>query len=114
MADTLETHAGARARFVVLSKQPIDRDAFEQHYRDVHIPLAKKLSGLRRYAIAREPRTIRGQEYYYIIAQLDWDDMAALQRDFASPTGQETAQDVEKLARLTSGVQSFICEFEEV
>lgn len=114
MTDALDTASRARARFVVLWKEPIDRDAFERHYRDVHIPLAKKLSGLRRYAVARQPRTVRGEQQYYIIAELDWDDMAALQRDFASPAGQETAKDVEILARLTSGVESFICEFEDV
>lgn len=44
----------------------------------------------------------------------DWDDITSLQRDFASPAGKQTAQDVEELARLTSGVQSYVCRFEEV
>ena len=34
-------------RFMVLYDQPEDAEAFDRHYRVVHIPLAKKLPGLR-------------------------------------------------------------------
>jgi uncharacterized protein (TIGR02118 family) len=37
------------ARFLVLWGTPQDRAEFDRHYREVHIPLAKKLPGLRRY-----------------------------------------------------------------
>jgi uncharacterized protein (TIGR02118 family) len=40
-------------RFLVLYDQPEDPEAFDRHYREVHIPLAKKLPGLRRYAPCR-------------------------------------------------------------
>ncbi|OXM65303.1 EthD family reductase [Amycolatopsis vastitatis] len=34
------------ARFVVLYDTPSDVEAFERHYNDVHIPLAKQIPGL--------------------------------------------------------------------
>ena len=37
------------ARFVVMFDTPSDVDAFEHHYTEVHIPLAKQYPGLRRY-----------------------------------------------------------------
>ena len=101
-------------RFLVLWKEPLDREAFERHYRDVHIPLAKKLPGLIRYAVSREPRPVRGDERYYIVAQLEWESLAELQRAFSSPEGQQTAQDVAELARLSTGVSSMICEFNDI
>ncbi|MDQ1367761.1 MAG: hypothetical protein QOF20_114 [Acidimicrobiaceae bacterium] len=99
-------------RFLVLYDTPQDVEAFDRHYREVHIPLARKLPGLRRYTVSRAPSAIRGGEPYYLIAELDWDDIAALQRAFQSPEGKQTADDVSKLA--TSGVRSMVFELEDV
>ncbi len=35
------------AAIVVLYRTPLDPAAFERHYAEVHIPLAKKIAGLR-------------------------------------------------------------------
>jgi uncharacterized protein (TIGR02118 family) len=100
-------------RFMVLYDQPEDAEAFDRHYREVHIPLAKKLPGLRRYTISRNARSVRGGDAYYLVAELDWDDIEALQRDFRSPEGQATAADVQELAP-EGRVRSMIYELEEV
>jgi uncharacterized protein (TIGR02118 family) len=71
-------------RFLVVYDKPKDPEGFERHYREVHIPLTNKLPGLRRYTINRNPAPIRGGEPYYLIAELDWDDMPALQEAFRS------------------------------
>ena len=79
-------------RFIVLWKNtPTDVSAFERHYREVHVPLAKKLAGLRRYTLSRDASVVRGEEPHYRIAELDWDDMASLRRAFESPEGQAVA-----------------------
>ena len=96
----------------MLYDTPPDPEAFDRHYHEVHIPLAKKLQGLRRYTISRNVAPIRGGKPYYLIAELDWDDMAALQHAFQSPEGRATAADVAKLA--SHGVHSVIYELEEV
>jgi uncharacterized protein (TIGR02118 family) len=99
-------------RFLVLYDRPDDPEAFDRHYRDVHIPLARKIPGLRRYTVSRHATPVRGGEPYYLVAELDWDDMPALQHAFQSPEGQATAADVANLAG--SGVRSMIFELEEV
>ncbi|HEV2013755.1 MAG TPA: EthD family reductase [Candidatus Dormibacteraeota bacterium] len=99
-------------RFLVLYDKPQDVGSCDRHYREVHIPLTKKLPGLRRYAIGRNPAPIRGGEAYYLIAELDWDDMAALQQAFQSPEGPATARDVPKLAG--NRVRSMVYELLEV
>lgn len=99
-------------RFLVLYDPPKDPEAFDRHYRDVHIPLARKLPGLRRYTISRNHAPIRGGEPYYLVAELDWDDMDALRLAFQSPDGQATAQDVPKFA--DGGVRSMVYELEDV
>lgn len=97
-------------RFLVLYQRPTDVAAFDHHYYDVHVPLAKKLPGLRGYTVSRNPSVVRGLEPYYLIAELEWDDIASLQRDFASPLGQDIARDVDTLAELCPGIHSTIYE----
>jgi uncharacterized protein (TIGR02118 family) len=100
-------------RFLVLYDEPEDAEAFDRHYREVHIPLAKKLRGLRRYTISHNARGVRGGGAYYLVAELDWDDMDALERDFRTPEGEATAEDVANLAP-EGRVRSMIYELEDV
>ena len=86
------------ARLVVLWEQPSDPAAFEQHYREVHIPLARKLPGLRSYTLTHRIDPLRG-EPYYMVAELAWDTLEQLRTAFASPEGRATADDVAQLQR---------------
>jgi len=88
----------AMVRFLALYDKPDDPDAFDRHYREVHIPLAKKLPRLRRYTISRDPAPTRDGQAYYLIAELDWDDMTDLQHAFQTPEGRACADDVATLA----------------
>ena len=102
-------------RFIILWKNtPTDVEAFERHYREVHIPLAKRMPGLRRYTLSRNPSPVRGGEPHYRIAELDWDDLGSLQRAFESPAGRATSKDVANLAELSADPQSEIYELEDV
>jgi uncharacterized protein (TIGR02118 family) len=99
-------------RFLVLYPQPTDAPAFDRHYHQTHLPLAKQLPGLRSYKTSRNPATVRGEERYYLVAELEWDDMTALQADFRSPLGEELSRDVDQLAELCPGIQSMVYELE--
>jgi len=101
-------------RFLVLYNKPSDIEGFERHYREVHIPLTKKLPGLRRYTLSRQMTPIRGGQPFYLVAELDWDDMDLLKQAFASPQGKATASDVANLAQWSPDVRSMIYELEEV
>lgn len=96
----------------MLYPQPDDPGEFDRHYREVHIPLAKKLPGLRRYTVSRNAGRVRGGDPYYLVAELDWDDMESMQRAFQSPEGKATAEDVPTFA--PPGVHSMVYELEDV
>src|SRR5215475_8054995 len=99
-------------RLLVLYDKPADQSAFDLHYRDVHVPLVKELPGLRRYTISRNAVAAGGDgEAFYLVAELDWDDMAALGAAFGSPEGQATTADLALLAP-GGGVRSMIFEVE--
>jgi uncharacterized protein (TIGR02118 family) len=98
MTATAGPAARPKARFLVMYDMPSDVEAFERHYRDVHIPLVKQYPGLRRFTCSHEPAAVIGEPCYMVV-MLDWDDMAALDAALGSDIGQRTAADA--IANLT-------------
>jgi uncharacterized protein (TIGR02118 family) len=87
------------ADVVVTYKTPKDPAAFDKYYAETHIPLAKKMPGLRKYQLSQGPvATPAGPSGNHLIATLTFDNMAAVQTAFASPEGQAAAGDVAKFA----------------
>jgi uncharacterized protein (TIGR02118 family) len=113
MTATVESGATQMARFVVLYDTPSDVEAFERHYNDVHLPLAKQLPGLRRYTRSYEPTAVIGEPCYMVV-MLDWDDVAALEAAFGSEIGQRTAEDaITNLSRYVT-FRGMILRLDEV
>jgi uncharacterized protein (TIGR02118 family) len=72
------------ALLVVMYKAPHDAAAFDKHYFEKHIPLAKKIPGLRKYEVSRGAvATPAGPSNYHLVALLHYDDVAAIQNAFA-------------------------------
>ncbi len=91
------------ARLVVMYGMPKDVAAFDQYYFASHVPIAKKIPGLRRYEVSSGVvATPAGPSTTYLVAILHFDDLAAIQHAFASPEGQAAAADVATFA--TGGV----------
>jgi uncharacterized protein (TIGR02118 family) len=88
------------AHFLAMYEQPADAETFDRHYRNVHIPLGRRLPGLVRYTIGRDIAAVRGGPPYYLIAELQWDTMDELRAAFASPEGRATAADAARLQEL--------------
>jgi uncharacterized protein (TIGR02118 family) len=102
------------AQMVVVYKTPDDVDAFDRHYFGVHVPLAKKLPGLRKYETSVGPITTLGRAAdTYFIAVLHFDSLAAMRSAFASPEGQACAADRRKLAS-EEGFQTFLFDSKEL
>jgi uncharacterized protein (TIGR02118 family) len=103
------------ARMVIVYRTPKDVDAFDRHYFDIHIPLAKTLPGLRKYEISHGPVTaMPGAADVYLIGTLHFDDLDAIKIAFASPAGQAAAADRRNYAPDETGVQMFLFDDREV
>jgi uncharacterized protein (TIGR02118 family) len=100
------------ARFLVLYETPADPAAFDRHYRQVHVPLARRLPGLRRYLLGDRPADVRGGEPCYLVAELEWNTMEELHAAFASPEGRACAEDSVRLQELAP-VRSMIFDVAE-
>jgi uncharacterized protein (TIGR02118 family) len=87
------------ARLVVMYGTPKDAAAFDKYYFESHVPIAKKIPGLRKYEISRGAiATPAGPAKFHLIATLHFDDLQAIQNAFASPQGQAAAADVATFA----------------
>ncbi len=87
------------AKFVVLYKKPKDAEAFDRYYSSVHIPLAKKIPGLKKYDISKGAiGTPAGPADVHLIATLYFDSLDAIKAALTSPEGQATARDLANFA----------------
>ena len=101
------------AKLVALYKKPKDAAAFDAYYYSTHVPLAKKISGLRSYEVSAGPvATPQGDSPYHLAAILSFDSMAAIQQALKSPEGQSTAKDLGNFAQ--AGVELLVFETKDV
>jgi len=82
-------------RLMVLYNPPEDPEAFDKHYNEIHIPLVKQWPGLLKYTVSRN---LRPDSQFYLVAEMDFEDKAAMRAALGSPAGAEAAADVEKFA----------------
>ena len=93
-------------------KTPRDTAAFDTHYSEKHILLAKKVPGVRGYEVSNGPvATPAGPSNYHLVAVLQFGDMAAIQKAFGSPEGQAAVADVQTFA--TGGVDILMFDTRE-
>jgi len=97
------------AQLLVLYNQPADPAAFDRYYFETHVPLAKKIEGVRSYVVnSAKPAMLAGAFSPHLIAELEFDSIEALQAAMASPEGQAAAADVANFAH--TGVTLLVFE----
>lgn len=100
------------ANLIVLYNQPTDPGAFDRYYEKTHIPLVKKVPGVRSYEINNGAVQALAGTAPYLVAILRFDSMADLNAALASPQGQAAAADLPNFA--TGGVTLLVCESKTV
>jgi uncharacterized protein (TIGR02118 family) len=97
----------AMALLVAMYKKPADPAAFDAYYASTHVPLAKKIPGLRSYDVsAGKVMTPQGESAYHLVALLEFDSADAVAKGLASPDGAAAAGDLRNFAQ--AGVDMFI------
>ena len=103
------------AQMVFIYKTPKNVEAFDRHYFEIHVPLAKKIPGLRKYEVSHGPITTPvGSSDVHRIGTLYFDDLAAIEKAFASAEGRAAGADRRLFAPDDSGVQMFLFDNREV
>lgn len=99
-------------RLTVLYGHPADPAEFDRYYHEVHIPIARRMKGLKGWTIGKcQSFDPADRPAYYMIVGLYADTRADLERVIASPEGQATVADV---PRFATGGATFLFDDETV
>jgi uncharacterized protein (TIGR02118 family) len=84
------------AQILVLYNAPAD--PFDRYYQQTHIPIAKKIPGLRSYVISNGPVQALAGTAPHLVAILQFDSMADVNAALVSSEGQAAAGDLPNFA----------------
>ncbi|WP_329353104.1 EthD family reductase [Streptomyces sp. NBC_01261] len=99
-------------KLMVLYTQPVDGDAFDEHYLGVHAPLVEAVPGLQRWESARVSGAADGGEQtFHRVAELYFTDMESLEAALGSDEGRATGRDYRQIA--PPGSRMFIAALDE-
>ena len=98
LAQEKPTIPESMAKLIVFYRTPRDPAEFDRYYAQVHIPLAKKIPGLRRLEVTRLTGAPSGASDLYLIAELYFDNAAAREAALASNEGKAAEADLPKFA----------------
>lgn len=100
-------------RLLVLYGHPQDPAAFDRYYAQVHVPLAKRMQGLKKWTIGKVLGAPDGSpSQYYYAADLYADSREEIEAILATPEGQAAVADVPNYA--SGGVTFLYTEVEDV
>ena len=93
-------------RLIVLYNKPDDTDAFDAHYRDMHMPIVSRYPNLRDVRLSKVAGVGGRDSAYYLMAEMTFDTAADLDDAIMSEPGAESARDLRNFAG--AGVTMFI------
>ncbi|MEO7044276.1 MAG: EthD family reductase [Ferruginibacter sp.] len=103
------------ARMIAIYQTPKDKDAFDKHYFETHIPLAKKLPGLIKYDVSlNSVMSTTGNSETYLIGTLHFDSLDDIKAAFASEVGRACAADRKVLVPDNDKIQIYLFDTAEV
>jgi len=99
-------------KLTVLYGHPTNAEAFEEHYRNTHLPLAAKLTGAARLELTKfVAGPDGGKPAFYRMAEVYFQGKAQMEQALGSPAGKATVADISQLA--TGGATIVIGTVEE-
>jgi uncharacterized protein (TIGR02118 family) len=85
-------------KLIALYRTPADVASFNKHFFDIHVPLTKKIPGLRKMEITKVTGAPMGEAKYFLMAEMYYDTMDAMNAGNASPEGKAAARDIMSFA----------------
>jgi len=86
-------------KLVALYKTPEDKEQFDKHYFEVHMPLVAKIPGLVRSEVSKLKGLPGTESGYYLMTEMYYDDMDSFNAAMASPEGRTSAKDLISFAK---------------
>jgi uncharacterized protein (TIGR02118 family) len=103
------------AQMIEIYRTPRSPAAFDKHYREVHVPLARQLPGLRNYETSRGPIiSLYGAIEAYLVATLHFDSLSDINAAFTSVFGPGCTAGRRELVRHANDVQMFLFDTQSI
>lgn len=99
------------AKIIVLFGMPQDPQHFDELYWKEHVPMAKKMPGLRRYTVHKVAAPPGRDPPFYQIVEMEFENMEALKKATKSPESQESTRHASKIA--TGGITFLFVDSKE-
>ncbi|MDQ0198295.1 EthD family reductase [Neobacillus ginsengisoli] len=82
-------------KMIALYKHPENKEAFDEHYFNVHGPITEKIPGLRKMEVTKIIGSPMGGEgEYYLLCEMYYDDQEALKQGMRSAEGKASGKDL--------------------
>lgn len=86
------------AKFVVMYQQPKEKEKFDTYYQNTHMPLVNQMPNIKSAAVHYVVNTQNSEADYYLVAELEFENVEILQASFATPEGKKVREDGQNLA----------------
>lgn len=86
-------------KLVAMYKNPEDRELFEKHYFEKHMPLVDKIPGLIKAEVSKIKVLPGTESEYFLMAEMYYEDMDSFNAAMASPEGKASARDLVNFAK---------------
>ena len=86
-------------KLVALYKTPEDKEYFDKHYSEVHMPIVAKIPGLLRSETCKMKALPGTGSGYYMMTEMYYQDMDSFNAAMASPEGKASARDLANFAK---------------
>jgi uncharacterized protein (TIGR02118 family) len=97
-------------RLIVNYHHPEDPQAFLEHYRGTHAPLAKTLANVSAYTWGQCETPDGSKPEYFLTAALDWPSKDAALADLGSEAGQAATADMANFAQAGASLVAYEAE----
>ncbi len=81
------------AKLIVLYSEIKDPKKFDEHYRNVHLPLAKEIPGVRKIIVSKVKGVAVGNANYYQVVEVYFDNIGSLKNATQSNEAKSAIKD---------------------
>jgi uncharacterized protein (TIGR02118 family) len=85
------------AKLIMMYEQPKDKEGFEKHYFNVHVPLGRKMPNIKSESIHRVIQSQNTDLNLYLLVELEFENIQLLYDALASPEAKSAEEDGEIL-----------------
>jgi len=86
-------------KLIAMYKEPADKEMFDTHYFEKHMPLVAKIPGLIKSEVSKIKVLPGTETNYYLMCEMYYEDMDAFNAGMGSPEGKASARDLVNFAQ---------------